>query len=97
MTRFLNFFNKKYFLTFIGLFIFLTITFEPLIHDHHELDHEKEIELDCNFCSFDVSDDVLYIDKKEQIYLLKSPLIKDFKITFTDYLNNFNPRAPPKN
>lgn len=96
MNRFLNFFNKKYFLTFVGLFIFLSITFEPLIHDHYELDDEKEIELNCDFCSFDVFDDVLYIDKKEQIYFLKSLLIEDFKITFTNNLNSFNPRAPPK-
>ena len=98
MNSFLNFFNKKYFFTLTGLLFFLSITLEPLLHDHdhNELGNEKEIELSCELCSFDVFDDILYTVKKEINYFSKSLSIEDFDITFNDNLYNFNPRAPPK-
>ena len=85
---------RKFFLLLSVLLFAISVSAEPLVHDHHDEDHHEEF---CVVCHFVEISSIDHFNHLEISVTLNKNLLKDeYSSNFLSHSSPYSTRAPPK-
>ena len=86
--------GRRFFLLLSVLLFSISISVEPLAHDHHDEDHHEEFCVVCHFVEISSIDHFNYLEISDT---LKKNLFKEgYSSYFLSHSSPYSTRAPPK-
>ena len=86
--------GRRFFLLLSVLLFSISISAEPLAHDHHDEDHHEEF---CVVCHFVEISSIDHFNHLEISVTLNKNLLKDeYSSNFLSHSSPYSTRAPPK-
>ena len=86
--------GKRYFLLLSVLLFAISVSAEPLVHDHHDEDHHEESCVVCHFVEISSIDHFNHLEISDTLY--KNLLKEEYSSYFLSYSSPYSTRAPPK-
>jgi len=86
--------GRRIFLLLSVLLFAISVSSEPLVHDHHDEDHHEEF---CIVCHFVEISSIVHFNHLEISNTLKKNLLEEeYSSYFSSYISPYSTRAPPK-
>ena len=86
--------GRRFFLLLSVLLFAISISAEPLVHDHHDEDHHEDF---CVVCHFVEISSIDYFNHLEISDTLNKNLFKEeYSSYFLSHISPYSTRAPPK-
>ena len=86
--------GRRIFLLLSVLLFAISVSAEPLAHDHHDEDHHEEFCVVCHFVELSSIDHFNHLEISDT--LKKNLLEEDYSSYFLSHISPYSTRAPPK-
>ena len=86
--------DRRIFLLLTVLLFAISVSAEPLAHDHHDDDHHEEFCVVCHFVEISSIDHFKYLEISDT--LNKNLFKEDYSSYFLSHPSPYSTRAPPK-
>ena len=86
--------GRRFFLLLSVLLFAISVSAEPLVHDHHVEDHHEESCVVCHFVEISSIDHFNHLEISDTLY--KNLLKEEYSSYFLSYSSPYSTRAPPK-
>ena len=86
--------GRRIFLLLSVLLFAISVSAEPLVHDHHDEDHHEEFCVVCHFVEISSIDHFSHLEISHT--LKKNLLEEEYSSYFLSHISPYSTRAPPK-
>ena len=86
--------GKRNFLLLSVLLFAISVSAEPLVHDHHDEDHHEEFCVVCHFVEISSIDHFNHLEISDTFK--KNLLEEEYSSYFLSHISPYSTRAPPK-
>ena len=86
--------GRRFFLLLSVLLFAISVSAEPLVHDHHDEDHHEESCVVCHFVEISSIDHFSHLEISHT--LKKNLLEEEYSSYFLSHSSPYSTRAPPK-
>ena len=86
--------GRRIFLLISVLFFAISVSAEPLVHDHHDEDHHEEFCVVCHFVEISPIDHFNHLEISDTFK--KNLLEEEYSSYFLSHISPYSTRAPPK-
>ena len=86
--------GRRIFLLLSVLLFAISVSAEPLAHDHHDEDHHEEFCVVCHFVELSSIDHFKYLEISDTFK--KNLLEEEYSSYFLSHISPYSTRAPPK-
>ena len=86
--------GRRFFLLLSFLLFAISVTAEPLVHDHHDEDHHEEFCVVCHFVEISSIDHFNHLEISDTFK--KNLLEGEYSSYFLSHISPYSTRAPPK-
>ena len=85
--------GRRFFLLLSVLLFAISVSAEPLVHDHHDEDHHEEFCVVCHFVEISSIDHFNHLEISDTF---KKNLEEEYSSYFLSHISPYSTRAPPK-
>ena len=86
--------GRRFFLLLSVLLFAISVSAEPLVHDHHDEDHHEEFCVVCHFVEISSIDHFNHLEISDTFK--KNLLEEEYFSYFLSHISPYSTRAPPK-
>ena len=86
--------GRRIFLLISVLLFAISVSAEPLVHDHHDEDHHEEFCVVCHFVEISPIDHFNHLEISDTFK--KNLLEEEYSSYFLSHISPYSTRAPPK-